>query len=452
MGSAGGFAGAVSGGGGISATGGTPSKYASVAAGITPQSTQVSPKNLLNAPDSQPPAIALPTPEKNEPPIVSNGNSSKKSAGVAGSGEGADVGSAKKGKKANGAAKVEQIGADENEGAGNVGKKEAGVSDLHDLGSAVNGNANGNAALHEKLSKAKNDAGKAGRVTAAVNAVAAKAAANQTTEAKDGSVKVGAGEHKSEARSPKETAIATEPASPPKPSMATLKKIDPATQPASASAFNGLGKCAVFPVPVSSLTGSVWATVLNSSSSELDFDPFGKLVLPISELLDLTLPPVDGVCLTPWPKAPGYYRRGVGLDGSTHAPAKQHAPRYIQTPGGTAPAGQGGPNAGGLGGPNASSLGGVGVGSTQVLQYEQQLAMQQQAIQRHQQAIAQGQGAGGGIGGLGIPSQGVGGGRVPPGGQNANTIPNIAALQQMFPGVKMSVGAPGQQGQGAKNA
>eukprot|EP01038_Epipyxis_sp_PR26KG_P009263 gene9263-12478_t len=78
--------------------------------------------------------------------------------------------------------------------------------------------------------------------------------------------------------------------------------------------FNGLSKSAVFPVPVSSLSISVWSAILSSSTNgngDLNVNPFGHLYLPLSELLDLTLPPVDAVCLSPWPKPQAYYRQGL---------------------------------------------------------------------------------------------------------------------------------------------
>jgi hypothetical protein len=98
-------------------------------------------------------------------------------------------------------------------------------------------------------------------------------------------------------------------------------------QQATAAAFNGLGRCAVFPVPVSSLSISVWSAILKSSSSDLLVNPFGKLTLPLSELLDLTLPPVDAVYMAPWPKPLGYYMQGVGPDGASHAPVAKHVHR-----------------------------------------------------------------------------------------------------------------------------
>mmetsp|Transcript_25234 Transcript_25234/g.36248 ORF Transcript_25234/g.36248 Transcript_25234/m.36248 type:complete len:151 (-) Transcript_25234:711-1163(-) len=40
-----------------------------------------------------------------------------------------------------------------------------------------------------------------------------------------------------------------------------------------------------------------------------------SLLLPLSELLDLTLPSVDAICLQPWPKSQAYYRQGLQFDG-----------------------------------------------------------------------------------------------------------------------------------------
>ena len=91
-----------------------------------------------------------------------------------------------------------------------------------------------------------------------------------------------------------------------------------------AAAFNGFGKCAVFPVPVSSLAISVWSSILSSSSSSLEVNPYGLLDRSISELLDLTLPPVDACCMVPWPRPLAYYRQGCASDGSTHAPVCPH--------------------------------------------------------------------------------------------------------------------------------
>jgi hypothetical protein len=70
---------------------------------------------------------------------------------------------------------------------------------------------------------------------------------------------------------------------------------------------NGVSTCAVFPVPVSSFVVSVWGNILKGSSSNLMINPYKLLRVPFSELLDLTLPPVDASCLTPWPKPLIYY-------------------------------------------------------------------------------------------------------------------------------------------------
>jgi CCR4-NOT transcription complex subunit 4 len=79
--------------------------------------------------------------------------------------------------------------------------------------------------------------------------------------------------------------------------------------------FNGFGRCAVFPVPISSLTMSAWANVLaNTASYEgegFGEDPFLGTKVTISEMLEITLPPVDAVCLQPWPKPLSHYGPGV---------------------------------------------------------------------------------------------------------------------------------------------
>jgi hypothetical protein len=115
---------------------------------------------------------------------------------------------------------------------------------------------------------------------------------------------------------------------PPTPALGN-RRTEAQQQQAAASAFNGLGKCAVFPVPVSSLAASVWAAILRSSSADLDINPYGKLLLPTSELLEMTLPPVDAMCMTPWPKPISYYRQGCGPDGQTHAPVRKHVTRPV---------------------------------------------------------------------------------------------------------------------------
>ena len=93
--------------------------------------------------------------------------------------------------------------------------------------------------------------------------------------------------------------------------------------------FNGFGRCAVFPVPISSLSMSAWANVLaNTASYEgegFGEDPFLGTRVTISEMLEITLPPVDAVCLQPWPKPLSHYGPGV---------IPRAAPRDISTSGG----------------------------------------------------------------------------------------------------------------------
>jgi hypothetical protein len=100
-------------------------------------------------------------------------------------------------------------------------------------------------------------------------------------------------------------------------------------QQALAATFNGLGRCAVFPVPVTSIAVSIWSPILKSSSSSLEINPYGKLLLPVSELLDLTLPPVDAMSMSPWPKPLAYYRQGASADGATHTLAGRHVHHHV---------------------------------------------------------------------------------------------------------------------------
>ena len=75
--------------------------------------------------------------------------------------------------------------------------------------------------------------------------------------------------------------------------------------------FNGFGRCAVFPVPISSLSISSWANVLQTAASSdvnnFGIDPFLMTKVSISDMLEITLPPVDAVCLQPWPKPLSHY-------------------------------------------------------------------------------------------------------------------------------------------------
>ena len=86
------------------------------------------------------------------------------------------------------------------------------------------------------------------------------------------------------------------------------------------SSFNGIGKCAVFPVPISSLSISVWSTIRNGSSADLTMNPYSSISLPISELLELTLPPVDASVIDPWPKPLGHYSRQSAAQAPVQVP------------------------------------------------------------------------------------------------------------------------------------
>jgi len=90
--------------------------------------------------------------------------------------------------------------------------------------------------------------------------------------------------------------------------------------------FNGVCSSAVFPVPVSSLSITVWSAILQpiEGSSDLLINPYGHLMLPFSELLDLTIPPVDATGYSSWPKPLSYYRQGSLPNGSTHCIAGKH--------------------------------------------------------------------------------------------------------------------------------
>lgn len=84
---------------------------------------------------------------------------------------------------------------------------------------------------------------------------------------------------------------------------------EPTRHQVAVSAFNGLGSSTVFPVPFSSLSISVWSTILHNSNNTLEVNPYDNIAVPISELMDLTLPPVDAIGSGQWPKPLTYYRR-----------------------------------------------------------------------------------------------------------------------------------------------
>ena len=99
-------------------------------------------------------------------------------------------------------------------------------------------------------------------------------------------------------------------------------------QPAYYSSFNGITRNALFPSPVSSFTVTVWAAIMHGAGSDLTIDPFGRLLLPVTEYLDLTMPPVDAASITPWPRPPLYYRKGVDASGHSHLSAHDKQ-RYL---------------------------------------------------------------------------------------------------------------------------
>lgn len=66
--------------------------------------------------------------------------------------------------------------------------------------------------------------------------------------------------------------------------------------------FNGITLNAVFPVPKSTFYISIWSTVVKASYPSLTSNPYNPAILSISDILDLTLPPVD-VASIPLPKS-----------------------------------------------------------------------------------------------------------------------------------------------------
>lgn len=103
------------------------------------------------------------------------------------------------------------------------------------------------------------------------------------------------------------------------------------------NAYNGFGKCVVFPVPSSSYHVSIWNKIMSTSSADLTLNPFSGITnIPITELLELTLPAVDSVAQLPmWPKPLSYYVHGptVPLNGSSamHGAGPNMAPMPQQS-------------------------------------------------------------------------------------------------------------------------
>ncbi len=93
------------------------------------------------------------------------------------------------------------------------------------------------------------------------------------------------------------------------------------------ASFNGFGRCALFTVPISTFgQGSVWSAVMNSSNGEtgsLLVNPYlGGARMSVSELFDLTLPPVDAVGLPVWPKPLSHYTKLLSSTPNPNAPQK----------------------------------------------------------------------------------------------------------------------------------
>jgi len=112
--------------------------------------------------------------------------------------------------------------------------------------------------------------------------------------------------HSSSSSSSSSVAPPPPPATVPKEKVHGINGVDKSI---NGGAYNGITVCAVFPVPASSLSWTVWAMVVNNDSNssntstsknntysgDLSADPYDRLVLPFSDLLDLTLPPVDAL-------------------------------------------------------------------------------------------------------------------------------------------------------------
>lgn len=172
----------------------------------------------------------------------------------------------------------------------------------------------------------------------------------------------------------------------------------------SASSFNGLGRCAVFPVPTSSLVNSIWTSLLQSAASypDLSMNPYGQVTLSVSDLLEVTLPPVDAASLTAWPRPQSYYKMGMNASGVTHCPPGQHVYR--------API-------------SSSSM-------VPVPGAEQVKSMPPTNVQQSS------------LGGTGRPM----GLQQYEAGGNGQAPSTVASFKQIFPGVNMTFGGPPRQG------
>jgi hypothetical protein len=179
----------------------------------------------------------------------------------------------------------------------------------------------------------------------------------------------------------------------------------------SASSFNGLGRCAVFPVPTSSLVNSIWTSLLQSAASypDLSMNPYGQLTLSVSDLLEVTLPPVDAASLTAWPRPQSYYKLGMTPGGVTHCPPGQHT-YHPPISSNSMP-------------PSASTGEGQGQG--------QQQQQQQQT---------------GGSDNISYSAVGKPGSSQHDANGNGQGSTTVESFKQIFPGVNMTFGGPPRQG------
>jgi hypothetical protein len=86
---------------------------------------------------------------------------------------------------------------------------------------------------------------------------------------------------------------------------------------------------AVFPVPISSVAGSIWGPMLSLSVSDLRVDPYQGHTASYSDLLDLMLPPVDANYTKPWPRPPAYYEQKTNKQKTTLNMLEEHKKEMI---------------------------------------------------------------------------------------------------------------------------
>lgn len=191
----------------------------------------------------------------------------------------------------------------------------------------------------------------------------------------------------------------------------------------SPGSFNGLGNCAVFPVPISSLSVSIWRNLLQSGTGDdLKVNPYALITIPITELFELTIPPVDAACLSSWPKPVSHYSQGIGASGVTHAPVGQHKYHSASASSASYEASQA-----------AHQHSHTDMNPEQLQQYHQQKAYQQQQQLRANQQFRESQ----------QQQQQQYSSQNQFQQQQQQQQPNMVALQQIFPGVNMSFGGQG---------